>query len=123
MFVSVVLRIVSSELHRASFDLRNILSVSKEYDIFLQIQSIQIQEQDRTMQPQQIQLNLNEMSISEKLITINQIWDTLLQHSDSVPSPAWHREILISRSARVNDGVSHFKDFSSVKQELQSKFK
>ncbi len=75
------------------------------------------------MQIQQTQFNLDKMSISEKLTVINEIWDNLLQESASIPSPAWHKDVLSARSARVNAGISQFRNLGSVKQELQSKFK
>ncbi len=75
------------------------------------------------MQIQPIQLNLDEMTVSEKLTAINRIWDNILQHPDEIPLPEWHKEILASRSARVNEGLGQFKNLSSVKQEFLLKFK
>ncbi len=75
------------------------------------------------MQSQQIQLDLNKMSVTEKLIAINQIWGDLLKKPESVPSPEWHKEVLVARSNRVADGISQFKSLNAVKQELQLKFK
>lgn len=46
-----------------------------------------------------------------------------LKKPKSVPSPEWHKEVLATRSNRVNDGISQFKSLSVFKQELQLKFK
>jgi len=53
-------------------------------------------------------LPLNEMTITEKLVAINQIWDDLLLNSDDIPSPEWHKEVLSARAERVKSGQAHF---------------
>ena len=68
-------------------------------------------------------LPLNKMTINEKLVAINQIWDDLLRNPDEVPSPEWHKEVLAARAERVRTGQAHFKDLQTVKSELQSEFK
>jgi hypothetical protein len=68
-------------------------------------------------------LPLNKMTITEKLIAINQIWDDLLRIPDEVPSPEWHKEVLAARAERVRTGQAHFKDLHTVKSELRSEFK
>lgn len=71
----------------------------------------------------QTSLPLNEMTITEKLVVINQIWDDLMRNPNDVPSPEWHREVLSARAGRVKSGEAKFKDFESVKSELRSEFK
>lgn len=68
-------------------------------------------------------LPLNKMTINEKLVAINQIWDDLLRNPDEIPSPDWHREVLAARAERVKTGQAHFKDLQTVKFELRSEFK
>ncbi len=68
-------------------------------------------------------LPLDEMSITEKLVAINQIWEDLVRKADDVPSPEWHKDVLSARANRIKNGEAHFKDFNSVKSELRSEFK
>ncbi len=68
-------------------------------------------------------LPLDEMTISEKLVAINQIWEDLVRTPNDVPSPEWHKDVLSARANRVKNGEAHFKDFNSVKSELRSEFK
>ncbi len=68
-------------------------------------------------------LPLDEMTISEKLVVINQIWEDLVRTPNDVPSPEWHKDVLSARANRVKNGEAHFKDFNSVKSELRSEFK
>jgi len=71
----------------------------------------------------QISLPLNEMTITEKLVVFNEIWDDLMRNPNDVPSPEWHREVLSARARRVKSGEAKFKDFEFVKSELRSAFK
>ncbi len=71
----------------------------------------------------QTSLPLNEMTTTEKLVVINQIWDDLMRNPNDVPSPEWHREVLSARAERIKSGAAQFKDFESVKSELRSEFK
>ncbi len=68
-------------------------------------------------------LPLDEMTITEKLVVINQIWEDLVRKPNDVPSPEWHKDVLSARANRVKNGEAHFKDFNSVKSELRSEFK
>lgn len=70
----------------------------------------------------QASLPLNKMTITEKLVAMNQIWDDLMRNPDDIPSPEWHNEVLSARAERVKNGEAHFKDFESVKSELRSEF-
>ena len=71
----------------------------------------------------QTSLPLDEMTTTEKLVVINQIWDDLMRNPNDVPSPEWHKEVLSARAGRVKSGEAHFKDFESVKSELRLEFK
>jgi hypothetical protein len=71
----------------------------------------------------QASLPLNEMTITEKLVVMNQIWDDLMRNPDNIPSPEWHKEVLSARAERVKSGKAHFKNYDSVKSELRSQFK
>jgi hypothetical protein len=71
----------------------------------------------------QAPLPLNEMTITEKLVVMNQIWDDLMRNPDNIPSPEWHKEVLSARAERVKNGKANFKNYDSVKSELRSQFK
>jgi len=70
----------------------------------------------------QASLPLNKMTVTEKLVIMNQIWDDLMRNPDDIPSPEWHSEVLSARAERITNGQAHFKDFDSVKSELRSEF-
>jgi hypothetical protein len=72
------------------------------------------------MQPS---LPLREMTRAEKLKTIDQIWDDLMQNPDEIPSPDWHSDVLSSRAQRVENGEAVFKNFEESKAKLREEFK
>ncbi len=51
-------------------------------------------------------LPLKEMTVTEKLVVINQIWDDLMRNPDDVPSPEWHKDVLFARSERVKNACN-----------------
>ena len=66
-----------------------------------------------------LSLQLDKMTVLEKLKTIEEIWENLTQSSDSIPSPAWHNDVLLARAGRVEEGSSHFSDWSAAKDRIR----
>ena len=64
-------------------------------------------------------LQLDNMTVLEKLRTIEEIWENLTQSTDSIPSPAWHNDVLLARAGRVAEDSSHFSDWSSAKDQIR----
>jgi hypothetical protein len=51
---------------------------------------------------------IEKMSVSERLQTMEQLWDALAREESKVASPAWHGQILAERKARVERGEAKF---------------
>jgi putative addiction module component (TIGR02574 family) len=64
-------------------------------------------------------LLLNEMSVEEKLQTMENIWASLSADPEAIESPAWHEEELRVREARVASGEAKFIDWEKVKAEIR----
>ena len=64
-------------------------------------------------------LPLNEMSVEEKLETMETIWASLSANPEAIESPAWHDEELRVREARVASGEMRFVDWETAKEELR----
>lgn len=62
---------------------------------------------------------IKHMSVSERLETIEQIWDTLGRDQTKVPSPAWHGQILAERKARVERGEAMFLTLDQLRTHLR----
>ncbi|WP_116037944.1 addiction module protein [Rhodohalobacter sp. SW132] len=65
--------------------------------------------------------DIEKMSTSERLKAIEMIWETISTPSDSVHSPAWHKEILKSREDKVSSGNATFLNMDEVRERLKKK--
>jgi hypothetical protein len=64
-------------------------------------------------------LPLEDMSIEEKLKTMEEIWDDLVSHAESLPSPEWHRDILEDRDKALEKGIEQTIDWDVAKKALK----
>ena len=64
-------------------------------------------------------LPLNEMSVEEKLHTMEAIWKNLSANPEAIESPAWHEEELRVREAEVESGEAQFIDWDKTKAEIR----
>ena len=63
-------------------------------------------------------LPLKQMSMTEKISTMEILWDDICHNSENYPSPAWHGEILKHREEMLKNGEAVFEDWDEVKKEL-----
>ena len=70
-----------------------------------------------------IAIPLDQMSATEKLRAIEEIWADLARGSEDVPSPSWHADILRAREQRIADGTSHFLDVAAAKHAVRERAK
>jgi len=47
---------------------------------------------------------INDMSIVERLQTMEAIWDSLLHENTEIESPGWHNDVLKERKKTIEDG-------------------
>lgn len=64
-------------------------------------------------------LPVDEMSIEEKIKTMEEIWDDLVSHAESFPSPDWHKDILEDRAEQLEKGVEEAIDWHTAKKTLK----
>jgi hypothetical protein len=62
---------------------------------------------------------LNEMSVEEKLETMETIGASLSANPEPIESPAWHEEELRVREAGVASGEARFVDWEKAKEEMR----
>lgn len=65
-----------------------------------------------------IALQLEQMSIEDKIRTMEYLWDDLCRRAE-VSSPTWHNEILLERERDVLAGSSKFMDWNVVKEKIR----
>lgn len=63
---------------------------------------------------------IERMSVTERLQAIDQLWDSLTQDRDEIPSPAWHQDVLADRKARAQRGEAKFLTLEQLGSRLSS---
>jgi hypothetical protein len=66
-----------------------------------------------------ITLPLSEMTTTEKLKTMETLWENLCQNSDELIAPSWHGTILSERDNRVAEGKEQIYDWSEAKKNIR----
>ena len=66
-----------------------------------------------------ISLPLDKMSTDDKLRALELIWDDLRRNEASVPSPAWHRDVLECREARLRAGSEKSIPWEDAKRSIR----
>ena len=66
-----------------------------------------------------VTLNIEQMTVEEKLAAMEALWQSLCRNEDDIPIPEWHKEILAERKREVESGEAKFLDWEDVKAELR----
>jgi putative addiction module component (TIGR02574 family) len=66
-------------------------------------------------------LPLNEMTVEEKVQTMEAIWENLSANPEAVESPAWHEEELRVREEKIASGESKFIDWEKAKADIRGR--
>jgi hypothetical protein len=66
-----------------------------------------------------ITLPLDKMTISEKLLEMERLWDDLCRNPENVPSPSWHKAVLAERERLVSQGEMSFADLDEAKERIR----
>lgn len=64
-------------------------------------------------------LQIDKMSLAEKLETMEMLWDDLTHHVQDVAVPEWHTEVLAAREADLADGTARFDDWETAKETIR----
>jgi putative addiction module component (TIGR02574 family) len=68
-------------------------------------------------------LPIDKLSLEEKILLMERLWDDLSRRPSDIPSPDWHGEILAERQAAVREGRTSFVEWESAKQRLRDRLK
>lgn len=70
-----------------------------------------------------IELPLNQMTLAEKLETMELLWADISKKPDALPSPVWHQEVLAERKRLVAEGKLKFLDWDQAIAELREELR
>ena len=63
-------------------------------------------------------LEIEQMSIAEKLSLMEQLWDDLRARAEGVPMPQWHKDLLDERQQLIQNGEAQFEDWQTAKKRI-----
>jgi hypothetical protein len=69
--------------------------------------------------PMPATVQLDEMTVPEKLQPMEAIWADLSRDADALETPDWHREVPAERERRIQSGEAHFSDWEQAKADVR----
>ena len=75
------------------------------------------------MRPDQIKDEISRLELSEQLLLVEDIWDSIATRNSEIPMPEWQKQELDRRYKEYKDGRMGLHDWKSVHEDLRSKYK
>lgn len=69
----------------------------------------------------QLTLDLETMTVTEKLEALDLIWTDLRRTVEYLPVPEWHKQILETRRKAFENGEIGYTDWETAKQEIRDR--
>ena len=63
-------------------------------------------------------LELDRMTVQEKLAAMEALWADLSRNPENVPVPQWHKDLLDERERAVEEGSAKFMDWETAKKQI-----
>ena len=64
---------------------------------------------------------VDRLSISDRLLLMERLWEALSRCPNDVPVPEWHGDILAERQAAACNGRSEFVEWEAARQRLRER--
>ncbi len=75
------------------------------------------------MEPDKIAAEVNKLSLSQKLILTQDIWDSIARESDKLSMPEWQKNELEKRYSQYKQGKMELHDWRKVHNKLRESYK
>ncbi len=75
------------------------------------------------MKPDQIKDEINRLELSEKLLLVEAIWDSIAASNSEIPMPEWQKQELDRRYKEYKEGNVGLHDWKVVHEDLRDKYK
>jgi putative addiction module component (TIGR02574 family) len=75
------------------------------------------------MRPEKIKQEIDNLNLAEKLLLIEDVWDSIAQSNSDIPMPEWQKRELDRRYKEYQAGTKNLSDWQSVHDEIRNKFK
>ena len=70
-----------------------------------------------------VPIHIDEMTVAEKLQTMELLWDDLCRREGEVPVPAWQKSILDERERLIEQGKARFSHWEAARKRLSKKMR
>jgi hypothetical protein len=67
------------------------------------------------------ELQIDRMTLEEKLRAMEALWDNLCRREEAVPVPQWHKDLLDERERLVEQGKARFIDWEAAKKRISER--
>ena len=64
------------------------------------------------------ELQIDQMTIAEKLRAMEQLWEDLRARAGDVPVPQWHKDLLEERARLIESGEAQFEDWETARKRI-----
>ncbi len=75
------------------------------------------------MRPDQIKEEIKQLELSEKLILVEDIWDSIAASNSDIPMAVWQKRELDARYKEFKQGGLGLQSWQEVHEELREKYK
>ena len=75
------------------------------------------------MRPNEIVKEIKKLNLAEKLLLIEDVWDSIAQSNLELPMPEWQKQELDKRYQDYKAGNQKLYDWQSVHEEIRNKYK
>lgn len=65
-----------------------------------------------------IDIQLDGLSVAEKIQLLERVWDNLCHESGDVRSPEWHAAVLAERKRQIEDGTMAISSWKEARERL-----
>ena len=73
------------------------------------------------MSSQELLAEIDKLGISEKIMLVEDIWDSIARSNSSIPLPDWHKQELSKRYNEYKRGKLGLHDWKDVHKEIRQK--
>ena len=75
------------------------------------------------MKADQIRSEIENLELSEKLLLVEEIWDSIAASNSELPMPDWQKKELEKRYNEYKEGKLKLHDWRSVHEDLRKRYK
>ena len=75
------------------------------------------------MRPEQIRNEVSKLGLSEKLLLVEDIWDSIAANNSEIPMPKWQKQELDRRYKEYKEGKLELHNWDDVHKGLREKYK